>query len=181
MDHANLCRIPLKLRQNRVWRSYTGGLLFDQWQGEADAQDGHIPEEWVASAVPAKNIQPIPNEGLSLIEANDGSICLLSDVIASDPAAFLGIQARDHQRNMGRSSLQAGCRRDDQRAASDYGERGRCLHYRGRFTACDWRRMLPHRNSGTDGFDNEAGKVLSGWYRTAGCMVPSGTGLSENA
>jgi len=90
MDMRQLSQRPLKMRHNRVWRPYSGGLLLDQWQGRPDPKDAYVPEEWVSSAVAAKNVHPIPNEGLSMLDLPDGSSPLLADVIASDPAGFLG-------------------------------------------------------------------------------------------
>lgn len=112
MDCKLQCR-PLKLRPNRVWRSYTGGLLLDQWQGRESGQDGHLPEAWIASTVAAKNMNPVPDEGLSAVEMGDGTTRLLRDVIATNPAGYLG---QEHLRKYGQNMavlvkvIDAGCR-----------------------------------------------------------------------
>lgn len=91
MARQNFSRIPFKLMPNRVWRPYKGGLLLDAWQHRSDPHDGDTPEAWVASVVPAKNINPLPDEGLSLVDTgSEGAPLLLRDLIAGDPAAFLG-------------------------------------------------------------------------------------------
>jgi len=65
----NLCTKPLRLIENRVWRIYTGGRMMGRWRGRAE-QDGHRPEDWVASLVTANNAtHPGPaDEGLSWID-----------------------------------------------------------------------------------------------------------------
>ena len=45
---------PLFFETNRVNRVYTGGKLFADFFGD-DSEDGFFPEEWIASAVIAKN------------------------------------------------------------------------------------------------------------------------------
>ena len=96
MARQSYSQIPFKLKPNRVWRAYKGGLLLDAWQNRSDPHDDETPEEWIASVVPAKNIHPIPNEGLSVVAADDsvgdGSSepLLLRDLVASDPTSFLG-------------------------------------------------------------------------------------------
>lgn len=85
---------PLKLLDNRVWRTYAGGQMIEQWQGvpEAEAMDSDFPEIWVASTVKAKNAgREHIVEGLSQVElpANGGTMTL-KQLIEADPAAFLG-------------------------------------------------------------------------------------------
>ncbi|WP_333474278.1 hypothetical protein [Paenibacillus gyeongsangnamensis] len=84
-------RKPLKLRLNRVWRTYRGGLLLEQWQGLARPQDSDCPEEWVASLVRARNAgREHLVEGLSVIDSADGSDMTLIEAIESAPEGFLG-------------------------------------------------------------------------------------------
>jgi len=82
---------PLKLSSNRVWRTYKGGKLLEDWQGVKNiSTDGDFPEEWVASVTRAQNvIKHVQNEGLSYIKSGDSRI-FLSDLINSAPDAFLG-------------------------------------------------------------------------------------------
>lgn len=83
----------LKLLNNRVVRSYSGGKLIEQWQGLANPADNDKPEEWLASVVEARNKNYIPGEGLSTVLMPDGSIQKLTDLIVADSEAFLG---KDH-------------------------------------------------------------------------------------
>lgn len=89
---AHLAERPLLLQANRVWRTYSGGRLIDQLQGQADPQDGSFPEEWVASVVKAKNVgrEHIRDEGMSRIRLDDGTTITLQQAIESDPQSFLG-------------------------------------------------------------------------------------------
>ena len=80
--------IPIKQKQNRVWRSYTGGLPLNRWQGNAEA-DGDTPEEWVGSTVPARGKNRPANEGLSVMLTPDDE-GLLKDLIAANPEEYLG-------------------------------------------------------------------------------------------
>ncbi|MCR2802690.1 type I phosphomannose isomerase catalytic subunit [Paenibacillus soyae] len=92
-DWVQRSRRPLKLKSNRVWRTYTGGKLIEGWQGKPDAIDTAFPEEWVASAVKAKNAgREHIAEGWSLVEPEEPGQApvTLKELVESDPAAFLG-------------------------------------------------------------------------------------------
>ncbi|BFT70894.1 type I phosphomannose isomerase catalytic subunit [Paenibacillus sp. P36] len=82
---------PILLQPNRVWRTYSGGKLIDQWQKQAAREDSSFPEEWVASVVKAVNVgREHVQEGLSKVKLPDGSMTTLQEVIDSDPVAFMG-------------------------------------------------------------------------------------------
>ncbi|MCU6794970.1 class I mannose-6-phosphate isomerase [Paenibacillus sp. WQ 127069] len=83
---------PILLQANRVWRTYSGGKLIDQWQGNDHPEDSSFPEEWVASVVKATNVgrEHIQDEGLSTIKLTDGTEVTLQEVTDSNPEAFLG-------------------------------------------------------------------------------------------
>ena len=84
---------PLFFAPNRVWRCYTGGALLDAAVGNAASEDDHFPEDWLASCVRAVNGNHSqgPDEGLSRLRTGDGSLGpLFRDVVAADPAGFLG-------------------------------------------------------------------------------------------
>ncbi len=85
---------PFELLPNRVWRTYTGGAVLDRIEGKAEPADGPLPEDWLGSAVaasnPARGGDPIPNEGLCTARAADGSVLLMTKVLANDPEAALG-------------------------------------------------------------------------------------------
>jgi mannose-6-phosphate isomerase len=73
---------PLILPPNQFHRFYKGGARIDALRGVPEGEDGR-PEDWVGSTATSWGSE---TEGLSRLE--DGSV--LKDVIAADPAAFLG-------------------------------------------------------------------------------------------
>lgn len=77
----------LKLERNRVWRTYTGGQLLDNFYGVEPGEDGHKPETWISSVTEAVNPDYIENEGLSFVE---GESITLKDIIGKNPEHFLG-------------------------------------------------------------------------------------------
>ncbi|RAU99816.1 mannose-6-phosphate isomerase [Paenibacillus sp. YN15] len=89
---TDLSRRPLKLKSNRVWRTYTGGKLIDSWQQKRDAVDSEFPEEWVASTVKAQNSgREHIHEGWSQVDLPDSSEGMtLKSLVEADPASFLG-------------------------------------------------------------------------------------------
>ena len=64
--------------------------MLDQWQGIEPATDGQFPEEFLISTVEVTNADRAPGEGLSKVTLADGCEIALRDIIARDPAAFLG-------------------------------------------------------------------------------------------
>lgn len=107
MKENNSSRRPLRLREARVWRAYTGGALLGAWKGRGE-EDGHWPEDWVGSVITARNGDR-PAEGLSVTEEG----VLLRDVIHGDPGGMLG---EGHVRRYGEDpavlvkTLDAACR-----------------------------------------------------------------------
>lgn len=84
---------PLRLQNNRVWRTYSGGHYLESWQGREGPEDGSFPEEWIASTVQARNVgREHIMEGLSLIESEDQSLISLKERIENDPERYLGIK-----------------------------------------------------------------------------------------
>lgn len=78
---------PVFFKRNRVFRVYKGGKLFHNFFGD-DAQDGNLPEEWIASTVGALNRDSSdPTEGLSRVA---GSEVLFKDLLAAQPQQMLG-------------------------------------------------------------------------------------------
>ncbi len=88
-DLRKYASIPLKQKPNRVWRTYSGGLMIDRWMGGSEPADGDTPEEWVASTVIARGDNRPADEGLSVVTLPDGD-AYLKDIIDSDKEAFLG-------------------------------------------------------------------------------------------
>lgn len=85
---------PLKQRSNRVWRTYEGGALIDRWKKTAPEVDGSMPEEWIMSTITARGNNRPKDEGLSLIETEDG-VLPLKDLIDSNLALYLGKELAD--------------------------------------------------------------------------------------
>ncbi len=85
--------LPLKMKENRVWRLYYGGKLIDEMRKSGSGEDANFPEDWLASVVVADNpdrADKPEKEGLSQIETADGSLLYLKDLIDSDPETYLG-------------------------------------------------------------------------------------------
>lgn len=79
------------LQRARAWRSYLGGAMIGAFFGEDGVRDGHYPEEWIASVVPARNAgRPVtdPPEGLSMLK--DDPRVSLRDLLAAEPVRLLG-------------------------------------------------------------------------------------------
>jgi mannose-6-phosphate isomerase len=87
---------PIFFMPNRVWRCYTGGVLLDRFVGNAAQIDDHFPEDWIGSTVVAMNgdhSQGV-DEGLARVRLGTGEPGpLFKDLLASDPAGFLGPRA----------------------------------------------------------------------------------------
>ncbi|MBD3352961.1 MAG: hypothetical protein GF364_15875, partial [Candidatus Lokiarchaeota archaeon] len=69
-NSRSLHQNPLKLKSNRVWRTYTGGKLIESLQNVDNPHDSELPEDWIASIVEARNPgqKRPPNEGLSKVD-----------------------------------------------------------------------------------------------------------------
>lgn len=81
--------IPLKQLSNRVWRTYEGGALIDRWKKASTEEDGSMPEEWIMSTITARGNNRPADEGLSIIETNEGTFSL-KDLIDSNKELYLG-------------------------------------------------------------------------------------------
>lgn len=78
---------PIFFERNRVGRVYTGGKLFADLFGDK-AEDGYLPEEWIASAVKALNKGSTnPKEGVSKIK---NSNIYFDDMLKEYPDELLG-------------------------------------------------------------------------------------------
>lgn len=86
----NLRNDILTILPMRVWRTYQGGKLIEEWHGTI-GKDGEHPEEWIGSDTEANNADNgTYQEGLSKVLMDDGTEVLLKDIIESDPGSFLG-------------------------------------------------------------------------------------------
>jgi len=83
---------PFILRPNRVWRTYQGGAVLDQWQGNATPTDSHFPEDWVGSATRAVNPgrEEFPEEGIGQAQSVAGEVYTMAELYTTDPTAALG-------------------------------------------------------------------------------------------
>jgi len=80
----------LRLPPNRVWRTYSGGLMLDRMEGRASPMDGTFPEDWLGSTVRAINPnREQKNEGLARVIFSGGE-AVLADLVTTDPEYFLG-------------------------------------------------------------------------------------------
>ena len=85
MEHKAVKFLP-----NRVWRVYSGGSGIDRMRGTNPTEDGHFPEDWIASTSLANNPQyHQPDQGLSFAELPEGPL-LFKDYLARDPENMLG-------------------------------------------------------------------------------------------
>ena len=81
--------IPLKQLSNRVWRTYEGGALIDNWKKSIPEVDGSQPEEWIMSTVTARGTDRPKNEGLSVIITDERNFHL-KELIDSNKELYLG-------------------------------------------------------------------------------------------
>ncbi len=80
---------PLKLKGERVWRTYIGGREIDRLHGEKELKDTHYPEEWMYSVTQAANSgRESVVEGLCKID--DGTNVSLKELIEEYPEEILG-------------------------------------------------------------------------------------------
>ena len=84
-----LAQFPLKQKNNRVWRTYQGGALIDRWKGKETEIDASSPEQWIMSTITARGKNRPKNEGLSIVDTEDGTFTL-KELIDSDKALYLG-------------------------------------------------------------------------------------------
>ncbi len=88
-DLEKYAHIPLKQLSNRVWRTYEGGALIDNWKKTNPEVDGNTPEEWIMSTVTARGNGRPENEGLSIIQTDEGNL-FLKELIDSNKELYLG-------------------------------------------------------------------------------------------
>lgn len=81
---------PLRSYGERVWRTYLGGKLLDEFTGKIPPGDGHFPEEWIFSTVTARNPgREDIEEGLCYVEAGDKKISI-RELLEKHPIECLG-------------------------------------------------------------------------------------------
>lgn len=94
---GNTGSLPVRLDNQRVWRTYVGGRLLDEFHGRGHGMDGHYPEEWIVSLTEARNPgrKAVTAEGMSRVKGTDQT---LKSLIEAHPSAYLGPSYND---NMG--------------------------------------------------------------------------------
>lgn len=80
----------IKLKYNRVKRTYKGGKLLDIFQGREKPNDSYYPEEWIASTVLSRYTDKNTKEGLSVVDADSEQTIFLKDLIELFPEKYLG-------------------------------------------------------------------------------------------
>ncbi|MDW5289169.1 type I phosphomannose isomerase catalytic subunit [Formosa sp. PL04] len=88
-DLKKLAYLPLKQVNNRVWRTYGGGILIDKWKKNTPEKDGSMPEEWIMSTITARGKGRPENEGLSMLNTPLG-VKSLKELVDSNKELFLG-------------------------------------------------------------------------------------------
>ncbi|CAN5530588.1 class I mannose-6-phosphate isomerase [soil metagenome] len=82
---------PLTLAPNYVWRTYRGGSELRAFRGETGTVDDHLPEDWLASTVRARNGAKSsgPDEGMSRVTWQ-GGMSRLADLTGEAEEYFPG-------------------------------------------------------------------------------------------
>ena len=91
MTSTSLRLEPIPLPPNYVWRSYAGGRVLRSFRGTEGTEDDHVPEDWLASTVRARNGKNSqgPDEGLSRLgDPTHGQ--RFTDSIQQDPGFWFG-------------------------------------------------------------------------------------------
>lgn len=80
----------VKFLPNRVWRVYRGGSGIDRLRRTEPENDGHFPEDWIASTSLANNPRhPVADQGMSHVAVGE-SACFFRDYLAANPRETLG-------------------------------------------------------------------------------------------
>ncbi len=92
----------VELPPNPVWRSYLGGSVLRRFRGALETPDDHLPEDWLASTVRARNgiHARDPEEGLSRVSM-DGKSLLLADWLEKEPEFWFGSSEGEKPRGPG--------------------------------------------------------------------------------
>lgn len=74
---------PLKQLPTFVWRTYSGGAQLRKFLNVEPVEDSDRPEDWISSFTEAKNKNYVKNEGITLIEWEDGEK-LITEVVKKE-------------------------------------------------------------------------------------------------
>ncbi|MEZ4615569.1 MAG: hypothetical protein R2867_08655 [Caldilineaceae bacterium] len=83
---------PFILPPNRVWRTYQGGAVLDQWSSKPTPTDSHFPEDWIGSATRAVNPgrEELTDEGIGQAQSISGESYSMAALYTTDPESALG-------------------------------------------------------------------------------------------
>ncbi|MEZ4655952.1 MAG: hypothetical protein R2911_00095 [Caldilineaceae bacterium] len=83
---------PFLLLPNRVWRTYEGGRVLDQIEGQAYPTDSHFPEDWIGSATRAINPgrEHVADEGIGVAQSVNGDRYSMQELFTAAPVDALG-------------------------------------------------------------------------------------------
>jgi mannose-6-phosphate isomerase len=82
-------RQPVKVKGERVWRTYLGGRELDRIHGSIEPKDSHFPEEWMLSMTKANNSgREGIEEGLCYLDSEER--ISLKELIQASPKELLG-------------------------------------------------------------------------------------------
>lgn len=88
---AVAARRPLRLAYHPLYRFYEGGALTRGFRGLEPGADDGWSEDWVGSCTAAGNADPDGRpQGLSVVDVPGFGPIRLADLVAADPAAFVG-------------------------------------------------------------------------------------------
>jgi len=82
-------RSPIRMGDNRVFRTYRGGRVLAQFVGGAPEEDGFYPEDWVGSDTPAVGSAGPGALGISRLTVG-GQEVVLTDLLQAYGEAILG-------------------------------------------------------------------------------------------
>lgn len=74
---------PLLQKETRVWRTYKGGRMLDEYLGKENPCDTDRPEDWISSFVEAKNKNYVRGEGITTV-VRDGVEMPITEAVSVD-------------------------------------------------------------------------------------------------
>lgn len=90
MNFENLYNSPIKLKNTRVKRNYSGGLLLEKWQNKPNDADGYMPEAFHYDTFTREEILSRMCFKPSVIEKQEGGI--ITSIISSSHTEFFTIE-----------------------------------------------------------------------------------------
>ena len=82
---------PIKLKGERVWRTYVGGREIGRLHSDVNAVDNHFPEEWMYSITQAHNAgREEIEEGICKVDTDADTEITLKQLVETYPNEMLG-------------------------------------------------------------------------------------------